>query len=118
MITIGNYAPLSNRNDIGQLWGNFLIAESQKLLDYHGFYGRTNFWRTVRGQEVDYVEEIDGEINAFEFKWNPKAKGKAPNSFIETCNPKTVKIIHLENFWEWLGTYPHGWGKQLGGIGS
>ena len=104
---IGNYAPLSNRNDIGQMWENFLIAERQKLLNYHGFYGRTYFWRTVRGQEVDYVEEIDGEIHAFEFKWNPQAKGKIPNSFIETYNPKTVKIIHRENFWEWLGTYPY-----------
>ncbi|WP_262892900.1 hypothetical protein [Aquiflexum lacus] len=40
-------------------------------------------------------------------KWNPKAKGKIPNSFIETYIPKTVKIIHRENFWEWLGAYPY-----------
>ncbi|HSI74411.1 MAG TPA: ATP-binding protein [Lunatimonas sp.] len=108
---IGNYAPLANRNDIGQLWENFLISERQKLLNYHGFYGRTYFWRTAKGQEVDYVEEIDGEIHAFEFKWNPKAKVKIPKSFIEAYNPKTVKIIHRENFWEWLGTYPYGSGK-------
>ena len=70
------------------------------LMRNHGFYGRTYFWRTVKGQEVDYVKEIDGEIQAFEFKWNPKAKGKIPKSFIEAYNPKTMKIIRRENFWE------------------
>ncbi|MCC5939150.1 MAG: ATP-binding protein [Lunatimonas sp.] len=104
---IGNYAPLSSRNDIGQLWENFLMAERQKLLNYHGFYGRTYFWRTVKGQEVDYIEEIDGEIHAFEFKWSPKSKGKIPDSFIKTYHPKTVKIVHRENYWEWLSTYPY-----------
>lgn len=88
-----------------------MIAERQKLLNYHGFHGRTYFWRTVRGQEVDYVEEIDGEIHALEFKWSPEAKGKIPKSFIEAYNPKTVKIIHRENFWEWLGAYPYDSGK-------
>lgn len=104
---IGNYAALSNRNDIGQLWENFLISERQKLLSYNGFYGKTYFWRTTRGQEIDYVEEIDGKIFAFEFKWNPKAKSKFPTSFVESYNPVTTQVIHKDNFWQWLGDYPY-----------
>lgn len=104
---IGNYAAISNRNDIGQLWENFLIAERQKLLSYNGFYGKTYFWRTTRGQEIDYVEEIDGKLFAFEFKWNPKAKAKFPTSFLETYSPVTTQVIHKDNFWQWLGDYPY-----------
>jgi len=104
---IGNYAAISNRNDIGQLWENFLISERQKLLSYNGFYGNTYFWRTTRGQEIDYVEEIDGQIYAFEFKWNPKAKSKFPTSFVETYNPVMTQVIHQDNFWQWLGYYPY-----------
>ncbi|GAA0877819.1 ATP-binding protein [Algoriphagus jejuensis] len=104
---IGNYASLSGRSDVGELWENYLIAERQKLLSYHGFYGRVYFWRNVRGQEIDYLEEIDGKIHPFEFKWNPKAKVKFPTTFLETYTPAAPQVIHRENFWEWLQTYPY-----------
>ena len=104
---IGNYAPISNRNDVGALWENYLISERQKHLAYHGFYGQTYFWRTVRGQEIDYIEEIDGRIYPFEFKWNPKAKAKIPTTFRETYSSETPLVIHRENFWEWLNSYPY-----------
>jgi predicted AAA+ superfamily ATPase len=104
---IGNYAALVNRNDVGQLWENFLISERQKLLSYHGFYGKTYFWRTTRGQEIDYIEEIDGKVYAFEFKWNPNTKPKFSKNFIETYQPTLNQTIHKENFWQWLETYPY-----------
>jgi hypothetical protein len=104
---IGNYAPIALRNDIGGLWENFLISERQKLLRYAGFYGHTYFWRTVRGQEIDYLEEIDGKIYPFEFKWNANAKTKIPNSFMEKYQPEPLRIIHKDNFWEWLSSYPY-----------
>lgn len=104
---IGNYSALINRNDVGQLWENYLISERQKLLNYHGFYGKTYFWRTNRGQEIDYIEEIDGKIYAFEFKWNPKSKSKFSKSFLEAYQPSLTQTIHKENFWQWLGTYPY-----------
>ncbi|MFN3998687.1 ATP-binding protein [Algoriphagus sp.] len=104
---IGNFSPISGRNDIGSLWENYLISERQKLLSYHGFYGRVYFWRNVRGQEIDYIEEIDGKIYPYEFKWNPKAKVKLPSAFIENYSPEPIQVIHRENFWEWLQTYSY-----------
>ena len=103
----GNYAPVSGRNDIGALWENYLISERQKLLAYHGFYGQSYFWRTSRGQEIDYIEEIDGKLYPFEFKWNPKAKVKFPATFQETYSAEKPRIIHRENYWEWLNSYPY-----------
>lgn len=104
---LGNYAPLSTRQDVGALWENFLIMERKKLLHYNGFYGRTYFWRSKIGAEIDYVEEIDGKIYAFEFKWNPTAKTKFPQAFIDTYQPESTQVIHQENFWQWLNQYPY-----------
>lgn len=104
---IGNFNPIVTRNDIGALWENFLMAERKKLLAYHGFHGRTYFWRNKLQAEVDYIEEIDGKIYAFEFKWNPEAKSKFPQAFLESYQPQETRVIHRENFWQWLNEYPY-----------
>jgi uncharacterized protein len=104
---IGNYTPIVSRNDVGGLWENFLISERMKLLRYNGFYGHTYFWRTTNQQEIDYIEEIDGKLYAYEFKWNPSAKSKFSKSFVEEYKPVETKTIHRDNFWEWLLTYPY-----------
>lgn len=83
------------------------MAERKKLLAYHGFHGRTYFWRNKLQAEVDYIEEIDGKIYAFEFKWNPEAKSKFPQAFLEGYQPAETKVIHQENFWQWLNEYPY-----------
>jgi predicted AAA+ superfamily ATPase len=102
---VGNFAPVATRQDVGALWENFLITERKKLLQYHGFHGRTYFWRNKQQAEIDYVEEIDGKIYAYEFKWNPLAKYKFPATFIEKYQPAETKVIHPENFWQWLNEY-------------
>jgi predicted AAA+ superfamily ATPase len=104
---IGNFNWIESRNDIGALWENFLMIERKKLLSYNGFHGKTYFWRNKSQAEIDYIEEIDGKIYAFKFKWNPKAKTKFPQVFIDTYSPAEVKAIHQENFWQWLSTYPY-----------
>jgi uncharacterized protein len=104
---LGNFAPVSIRQDVGALWENFLITERKKLLQYHGFHGRTYFWRNKQQAEIDYVEEIDGKIYAYEFKWNPLAKVKFSALFLENYKPIETKVIHPENFWQWLNQYPY-----------
>lgn len=94
---IQNFNPLDLRNDVGALWENFLMAERMKRNEYHRYYCNTYFWRTIQQQEVDYVEERDGTISGFEFKWNPKAKVSFPKSFRETYNAK-MDVISRENF--------------------
>ena len=56
------------------------------------------FWRTHAQQESDYIEEQGGQMYAFEFKWNPKAKAKFPSPFVDIYQPVEKKIIGPENF--------------------
>lgn len=104
---IGNFSPLELRNDVGQLWENFVITERRKQLAYERFHGQTYFWRNKSNAEIDYVEEIDGQVHAFELKWNPKAKTKFPAAFVSGYQPITTKVIHLQNYWDWLTDYPY-----------
>lgn len=71
---IQNFNPMQLRNDVGSLWENFLMTERRKRNHYHQKYCSGYFWRTKQQQEIDYVEEADGQITGFEFKCNPKAK--------------------------------------------
>jgi uncharacterized protein len=94
---IQNFNPPELRNDMGALWENFLISERMKRNHYHEYFCNQYFWRTLQQQEIDYVEEKDGQIHGFEFKWNPKAKAKLPKSFVETYQAKTT-VVTPENF--------------------
>jgi len=93
---IGHFSFISNRNDVGALWENYLVSERKKLNSYQGFYGSSYFWRTQQQQEIDYIEEIDGKISAFEFKWNPNKKPRFPVTFTKTYHPQKTEVIHRE----------------------
>lgn len=99
---IQNFNPVQLRNDIGALWENFLMSERLKRNHYHQKYCNRYFWRTKQQQEIDYVEEADGKITGFKFKWNPKAKTNIPSNFVQTYNAQ-VEIISKENFREFVG---------------
>ncbi len=98
---IQNFNPIGLRNDVGALWENFLMSERLKRNHYHKQYCNKYFWRTKQQQEIDYVEESDGKITGFEFKWNPKAKTNIPSNFVKTYDAE-VKIISKENFREFV----------------
>lgn len=95
---IRNYAPLGLRSDIGALWENFLISERLKYLQSSGLFANQFFWRTHDRQEIDYIEEKDGILNAFEFKWSEKAKSKFPKIFLKTYPKHKTEVINKSNF--------------------
>lgn len=79
---IGNLSQVESRTDKGVLWENFCIAERMKKLAYNDSFALSWFWRTQQQKEIDYLEEEDGHIRAFEFKWNDnKASVKCPAAF-------------------------------------
>ena len=99
---ISNFNTVELRNDIGALWENFMISERIKKLNNNDLWVNTWFWRTQQQQEIDYIEESDGKILAFEFKWNPKAKAKRPNSFLTAYPNSQMMIIHRDNYEDFL----------------
>ena len=96
-MVIGDLNALEIRQDKGNLWENFLIAERLKSYAYMSSLAKGYFWRTVQQQEIDYIEEMAGIVAGFEIKWNPKRKVKIPKTFEATYNTK-VKVISNENF--------------------
>lgn len=100
---INNFMPMSSRmNEIGKLWENFIITERRKYLSYHEIYVNSYFWRNYNKQEVDYIEERDGKIYAYEIKWNPRKKIKYPKSFLENYPEAELKTITPENYIEFI----------------
>ena len=99
---LNNFNPLNLRDDVGKLWENFLISERMKTNSYQLKNFKTYFWRTHAQQEIDFLEEADGKISAYEFKWNERKKAKIPKNFSETYNPEIEKIITKDNFHEFV----------------
>lgn len=99
---IANFAPLGLREDVGALWENFLITERWKMLHYREAFVNRFFWRTTAQQEVDYLEERDGRLYAYEFKWNPNKKGRFPKNFKATYPKALTKTITPDNFHSFL----------------
>ncbi|MGG7662336.1 ATP-binding protein [Dyadobacter sp. BHUBP1] len=87
-----NFNSIKNRNDVGALWENYLISERKKFLNAKELDARIYFWRTTQQQEVDYIEEVKGELRAVEFKWNPHASAKFPSTFLNNY-PKAKNTL-------------------------
>ncbi len=100
-MVIGNFNPIELRTDKGALWENFLISERVKQNEYKQSLAHIYFWRTKQQQEVDFVEENNGKIFGFEFKWQKKKNQKLPKTFIESYN-STSKVIDKDNFREFV----------------
>ncbi|HET7117647.1 MAG TPA: ATP-binding protein [Hanamia sp.] len=96
-IIIANMNTLDLRQDKGALWENFLISERMKFLQYRKKIVNSFFWRTVQQQEIDYVEETNGKLTGYEFKWKDDGRIKIPKAFTEEYQAKGT-VISKENF--------------------
>jgi predicted AAA+ superfamily ATPase len=100
-MVLGNFNNLELRQDTGALWENFLMSERMKQNIYKSSYAKMYFWRTKQQQEVDLVEEKNGELTGFEFKWNAKKNSKLPKTFVNEYKA-IEKIVDRNNFREFV----------------
>ena len=100
---INNFSDMELRQDAGLLWENFMISELRKYNHYTQNYCNTYFWRTTQKQEIDYIEEKDGKLTAYEFKWNPKKKSRVSSTFTSAYPESIVKTINPDNFYQCFG---------------
>ena len=103
---IANFSPIENRNDAGALWENYVISERIKKLSYDGSFTNSWFWRTKEQQEVDYIEEKDGNFCAYEFKWSDISAKKArlPLTFSRSYPEASFSVISPQNVEDFLLT--------------
>ncbi len=99
---VNNFNPINLREDRGALWENFLISERVKYLANHNIYVNPFFWRTHQQQEIDYVEDLNGTLHAFEFKWNPKLNVRLPLTFAKAYPNHRYQLINPENYPDFL----------------
>lgn len=99
---IKNFNPTELRQDIGALWENFLVSERRKYLAYKRKPVNPYFWRTHAQQEIDYIEEAGGLLQAIEFKWNENTKARLPESFANAYPGSKFSIVNRENYMEFL----------------
>ena len=101
---IGNFTDIDSRADVGALWENYMVSELRKKNAYTLSYAMPYFWRTTQQQKIDYVEDCDGKLTAYEFKWNPTKKAKVSKSFLSAYPNTEIHTIHRENYMDYLPT--------------
>ena len=101
---LGNFTPLElrTREETGHMWENFMIVERMKANEYGRKFTKSYFWRTEQQKEVDLIEELDGRLSAFEFKWDPDRKVKIPAKFAAAYPEATFETISPKNAAEFL----------------
>lgn len=100
---ISNFSPVELRSDIGALWENFLISEKIKNNAYHNKHAKYYFWRTTQKQEIDFIEEVDQNLFAYEFKYNPKkVNSKCPVTFSNNYPNVPFDVITSENYMDFV----------------
>ena len=98
---IGDFKSISFRNDVGELWENYLMMERLKKNKYERNFKETYFWRTYDQQEIDCIEVKNQEIEAFEFKWGNK-KATIPKAFADAYPEAKFTVISKENYLDFI----------------
>jgi predicted AAA+ superfamily ATPase len=98
---IGNFNPLAVRNDLGELWENYIITERMKRQEYLRSVTNSYFWRTYDKKEIDLVEEREGKLFGYEVKWK-KERVKIPQDWTAGYPDAAFEVIHRENYLKFI----------------
>lgn len=94
---INNFNLLELRNDVGELWENYLVIERLKRQEYQREPANNFFWRTYSKQELDLVEERNGRLYGYEMKWG-KAKPRPPKEWTAAYPEAEWHLLNRENY--------------------
>ena len=98
---INNFNPIDLRDDIGQLWENYIIMERIKKQSYKKILSNNYFWRTYDQKEIDWVEERQGMLCGYEIKWK-SGKINPPKDWIKTYENARFETVNKENHLEFI----------------
>ncbi|MCT4665592.1 MAG: ATP-binding protein [Flavobacteriales bacterium] len=98
---IANFNTVEQRNDVGALWENYMIGERLKFQEYNRLSSNNYFWRTYQQQEIDWVEEREGKLFGYEFKWK-ESKVKIPTQWKKAYPDASFEVINKDNYTDWI----------------
>jgi len=101
-VLIANMNPIELRDDVGMLWENYVISERIKQQKYSRMIVNNYFWRTYDKQEIDWLEEREGKLFGYEFKWNPQKMPNAPKGWINAYPESKFEVINRDNYLSWI----------------
>lgn len=100
---IQNFNPLNLRDDVGQLWENYLTVERRKANQYAGRSVNSYFWRTYDQKEIDCIEEYGGKLHGYEFKWNAgEIRRVTRKEFTDAYPHSSLHTVTKDNFEDFL----------------
>lgn len=99
---LSQFNALHLRDDVGALWENFLVMERLKRSAYRRECANRYYWRTYEQEEIDYIEERDGSLYAYEFKWG-RPRPSAPETFSNAYQNSSFSCVTRENYWDFVG---------------
>ena len=99
---INNFNSLEMRDDVGKLWENFALMERIKHQSYHSLFVNNYFWRTWSQSEIDLIEEQDGKLSAFEFKFSSVRHTSPPKEFSNNYKDSSFQVVSPDNILEFL----------------
>lgn len=99
---IANFSRLDSRTDVGALWENYLASERVKFQNYTQKSVSNYFWRTYDQQELDWLEEENGILRGYEFKWNENRKTKIPTAFAKAYPEAGFEVISKGNYLDFI----------------
>ncbi len=98
---ISNFNALELRNDAGSLWENFLFMERLKKRAYLNIHANAYFWRTWEQEEIDLIEEREGKLYGYEFKWGRK-KMKKLKEWEKAYPESELDVVTPENYLKFI----------------
>ncbi len=99
---IAQFNPLEQRNDLGILWENFVFSERMKQRNYYSIYANAYFWRTYDQKEIDLIEEREGTLYGYEFKWSSRKILSPPKLWQQTYPQSEFTVINPDNYLDFL----------------
>ncbi len=99
---ISNFKPVQLRDDVGKLWENYFISERIKYQSYHRLQINNYFWRHKNRQEIDWVEESDTGITAYEIKWSKNANVVVPSMWKKAYSESEFIVVTPDNYLDYI----------------
>jgi predicted AAA+ superfamily ATPase len=101
-VLIRNFNPTFLRNDMNELWRNYVIADRLKWLKMNGIQKDIYFWKTHTNQQMDFLEVGKYHAVAYKTDWEKRKKIKFPKWFSDAYPKIKTSVINRSTYWKFL----------------